>query len=178
MPNYKRAYRPGGTYFFTVNLHERGVNDLLTRHIERLRETVRIVCRRHPFDIHAWVVLPDHLHCILELPGGETDFTERWRLIKGGFTRAIPNDDEDVSASGETRGERGVWQKRFQEHQIRDEEDYLHHMDYVHMNPVRHGLVSRVVDWPYSTFHRFVECGVYPADWVGSLVPEVSDYGD
>lgn len=178
MPNDKRTYRPGGTYFFTVYLHQRGDNDLLTRHIERLRETVRIVCRRHPFDIHAWVVLPDHLHCILGLPEGETDFAERWRLIKGGFTRAIPNDDADASASRGVGGERGVWQKRFQEHRIRDEKDYLHHMDYVHMNPVRHGLVSRVVDWPYSTFHKLVECGVYPADWAGSLVADVLDCGE
>ena len=178
MLNDKCGYRPGGTYFFTVNLHQRGDNDLLTRHIERLREAVRIVCRRHPFDIHAWVVLPDHLHCILELPEGEADFAGRWRLIKAGFTRAIPNDDKGVSPSRETPGERGVWQRRFWEHLIRDEEDYLHHMDYVHMNPVRHGLVSRVIDWPYSTFHRLVEKGVYPADWSGSLVPEALDYGD
>ena len=178
MQNYTLAYRPGGTHFFTVNLQERGDSDLLTRHIERLRETVRVVCRRHPFDIHAWVVLPDHLHCILGLPEGETDFSERWRLIKAGFTRAIPNDGEGVSVPRDARGERGVWQPRFREHLIRDEKDYLHHRDYVHMNPVKHGLVSRVIDWPYSTFHRLVERDVYRADWSGDLVLEALNHGD
>ena len=167
MPNYVRAYRPGGTYFFTLNLDRRHDNDLLTRHIDALRGAVRTVCRRHPFAIHAWVVLPDHLHCIIELPAGDDDFPRRWRLIKAAFSRSIPG-PENCTSSRRRRGERGIWQRRYWEHLIRDEHDYRAHMDYVHVNPVRHGLVSRVADWPYSTFHRLVADGIYPADWAGS----------
>jgi putative transposase len=177
MPNYRRVHRPGGLYFFTVNLNRRDDNDLLTRHIDLLRSAVRDVRRRHPFAIHGWVVLPDHLHCVMELPQDDSDFAMRWRLIKATFSRAIP-DDDSRSDSRRRRGERGVWQRRFWEHAIRDEGDYRAHMDYVHINPVKHGLVSRVVDWPYSTFHRLVERGVYPADWAGGTLVEALDYDD
>ena len=177
MPNYRRVHRPGGLYFFTVNLNQRDDNDLLTQHIDLLRCAVRYVRHRHPFHIHGWVVLPDHLHCVIELPRGDSDFGKRWRLIKAAFSRAIPG-AETRSSSRRRRGERGVWQRRFWEHAIRDEDDYRAHMDYVHINPVKHGLVSRVVDWPYSTFHRLVERGVYPADWAGSPPADGLDYDD
>ena len=164
MPNYRRAWHPGGTYFFTVNLLQRHGNDLLTRHITLLRDTVRSVRQRHPFTIHGWVVLPDHLHCVLELPTNDADFATRWRLIKMDFSKALPR-TERLSEVRARRGERGVWQRRYWEHLIRDEEDFRAHMDYVHINPMKHGLVKRVVDWPYSTFHRLVEQSVYPPDW-------------
>ena len=166
MPNYRRLRHPGGTYFFTVNLRTRQDNDLLVRHIETLRHTVKSVRARHPFHIHAWVVLPDHLHCVLELPDNDTDYSMRWRLIKTNFSRALPR-TEATTATRIRRGERGLWQRRFWEHLIRDEADYRAHMDYVHINPVKHGLVSRVQDWPYSTFHRLVREGCYPAGWAG-----------
>ncbi len=166
MPNYRRARHPGGTYFFTVNLLARGKNDLLIRHIESLREAVRLVKQNHPFKIHAWVVLPDHLHCVIELPEGDIDFPVRWRLIKIRFSKSLPK-NERLSIVRRQRGERGIWQRRYWEHLIRDERDYRAHMDYVHINPLKHGLVSQVSDWPYSTFHRLVERGIYSPDWAG-----------
>ncbi len=170
MTDYRRAWHPGGTYFFTVNLLQRRGNDLLTREITLLRAVVADVRRRHPFRIHGWVVLPDHLHCVIELPEDDADFAVRWRLIKMGFSKGLPK-TEHRSATRQRRGERGIWQRRYWEHLIRDEADFQAHMDYVHINPLKHGLVTRVSDWPYSTFHRLVERGVYPADWAGSVEP-------
>ena len=167
MPDYRRAWHPGGTYFFTVNLLQRQANDLLTGHIDALRESVISVRRRHPFSIHGWVVLPDHLHCVIELPSNDADFATRWRLIKMGFSKALPP-LERRSRVRINRGERGIWQRRYWEHLIRDEADFRAHMDYVHINPVKHGLVERVRDWPHSTFHRLAERGVYPPDWAGA----------
>ncbi|MDH4285409.1 MAG: transposase [Gallionellaceae bacterium] len=166
MPDYRRAWHPGGTYFFTVNLLQRQGNDLLARHADTLRTIVRSVRSRHPFIIHGWVVLPDHLHSVIELPPGDADFATRWRLIKQQFSKSLPA-TERRSETRQNRGERGIWQRRYWEHLIRDEADYRAHMDYVHINPVKHGLVARVRDWPYSTFHYLVEKGVYPADWAG-----------
>ena len=164
MPDYRRAWHPGGTYFFTVNLLQRHGNDLLTQHVDVLREVVRSVRKRHPFRIHGWVVLPDHLHCVIELPPQDADFATRWRLIKTGFSKALPR-TERLSKVRAARGERGIWQRRYWEHLIRDEADFRAHMDYVHINPLKHGLVKRVADWPYSTFHRLVAEGIYPRDW-------------
>ena len=167
MTDYRRAWHPGGTWFFTVNLLQRRDNDLLTREIELLRAVVSDVRHRHPFRIHAWVVLPDHLHCVIELPAGDSDFALRWQLIRMGFSKGIPN-TERRSAVRLRRGERGIWQRRYWEHLIRDARDFQAHVDYVHINPVKHGWVQRVTDWPFSTFHRLVERGVYPEDWAGS----------
>lgn len=166
MANYRRAWHPGGTWFFTVNLLERHNNSLLTQNIDLLRQAVAQTRADHPFIIHAWVVLPEHLHCIIELPPNDTDFAVRWRLIKAHFSRGIPA-VQWRNTSREKRGERAIWQRRFWEHLIRDEADFNAHMDYVHFNPVKHGLVQAVAEWPYSTFHRLVEKGVYTADWVG-----------
>ena len=177
MPDYRRAWYPGGTYFFTVNLLRGNGNDLLTRHIDALRSSVSVVRQAHPFRIHGWVVLPDHLHCIIELPAGVTDYATRWRLIKIGFSKAIPA-TERRSAVRQRRGERGIWQRRYWEHLIRDEADFRAHMDYIHINPFKHGLVARVQDWPYSTFHRLVEQGVYPRDWAGDAAKDELPYND
>ncbi len=177
MPNYRRAWMPGGTYFFTVNLLQRRNNDLLIRNIEGLRTVVRTVRAKHPFTTHGWVVLPDHMHCLLSLPEGDADFALRWRLIKSGFSKTIAH-TERLSPSRHKRGERGLWQRRYWEHRIRDDADFAAHMDYIHINPVKHGLVSRVDDWPYSTFHRLVEDGVYPAGWAGSALADSLLYGD
>jgi putative transposase len=168
MPDYRRYRLPGGTYFFTVNLLQRYPNDLLVRHIDILRSEVRAVREKRPFVIDAWVVLPDHLHCVWTLPQGDDDFTNRWRLIKQGFSKALPI-TERRSAVRMARGERGIWQRRFWEHAIRNETDYAAHIDYCHINPFKHGYVQRVADWPYSTFHRDVERGIYPLDWAGGL---------
>ena len=166
MPNYHRAWQPGGTYFFTVNLLQRHGSNLLVRHIDKLREIVRSVQFRHPFKIHGWVILPEHMHCVLEFPEGDADFATRWRLIKMEFSKALPK-TERLSKVRVDRGERGIWQRRYWEHLIRDDADFQAHMDYLHFNPVKHGLVDRVVDWPLSTFHRLVKQGIYPSDWGG-----------
>ena len=164
MPNYRRYRVLGGTYFFTVNLLERYPNNLLISHVESLRTVVRETRRCWPFHIDAWVVLPDHLHCVWTLPDGDDDNSNRWRLIKQGFSKALPM-TERRSAVRVARGERGIWQRRFWDHVIRDDGDYAAHVDYCHINPVKHGLVGRVSDWPYSSFHRYVERGIYPLDW-------------
>lgn len=166
--DYRRAWHAGGTYFFTLNLLQRCDNDLLVRHIDVLRHVVKRVKEKHPFMIHAWVVLPDHLHCVIELPSNDADFATRLRLIKSGFSKNIPKTEyrSDVRLK---HGERGVWQRRYWEHLIKNEVDYQAHMDYVHINPLKHGLVKRVSDWPYSTFHRWVRLGVYPMNWAGGF---------
>jgi putative transposase len=176
MPNYRRAWHPGGTYFFTVNLLERTGNDLLVRHITLLREAVRKVKTQYPFTIHAWVVLPEHLHCVIELPDGDSDFAVRWRLIKIYFSKSLPK-TERLSATRVRRGERGIWQRRYWERLIRDERDFSAHMDYVHINPLKHGLVQRVMDWPYSTFHSLVQDGLYPENWAGDEI-DLLNYDD
>ena len=163
MSNYRRAWHADGTYFFTVNLSQRRGNDLLTRYIDLLRRVVHSVRARHPFHLHGWVVLPEHLHCGIELPPGDADFATRRRLIKLEFSKVLPK-DEHLSPVRAARGERRIWQRRYWEHLIRDDKDMQAHMDYVHFNPVKHGVVSRVVDWPYSTFHKLVELGIYSSD--------------
>ena len=163
MPDYHRIRVPGGTYFFTVNLLERR-SDLLTRHIDVLREAVRLTRRSRSFHIDAWVVMPDHMHCIWTLPEGDHNYSSRWRAIKIYFAKQIPK-TEFRSEVRIRKGERGLWQRRFWEHTIRDEKDYEAHMDYVHINPVKHGYVDKARDWPFSTFHRCVELGLYPEDW-------------
>ncbi len=166
MPNYRRHRLPGGTYFFTVNLLERK-STLLTEHIAELREAVRLVREQRPFHIDGWVVLPDHLHAIWTLPLGDVGYPERWREIKKAFSKSIPK-TEYRSNTRIKRRELGVWQRRYWEHTIRDEEDYATHMDYLHYNPVKHGWVQSVKEWPYSSFHHLVEKGVYLSDWGGS----------
>lgn len=164
MTDYRRVYIPGATWFFTVNLAERHGNRLLVERIDALRAAFAAVMEKHPARIDAIVVLPDHLHCLWTLPPGDTDFSTRWNLIKGGFSRGIDK-RERISASRAKRGERGIWQRRFWEHLIRDETDFQRHMDYIHWNPVKHGWVRAVADWPYSSFHRLVRLGTYPGNW-------------
>jgi putative transposase len=164
MPNYRRMWMPGGSYFFTVTLLERHHSDLLVRYIDLLRTSVLRVRRRRPFVIHAWVVLPEHLHCLVELPAGDADYATRWMLIKQSFAKSLPK-IEFRNAARLRRQERGIWQRRYWEHVIRDDEDWHRHLDYLHYNPVKHGHVQRVSEWPHSSFHRFVRRGIYPIDW-------------
>ncbi len=166
MPNYRRNRVPGGTYFFTVNLLDRK-SALLTEYIAELRESVRAVQQRQPFHIDAWVILPEHMHPIWTLPPGDAEYSNRWRAIKKTFSKAIPK-IEHISQARIKRNERGIWQRRFWEHTLYDDADYAAHMDYIHFNPVKHGWVSTVGAWPYSSFHRLVEKGVYSANWSGS----------
>jgi putative transposase len=152
MPDYRRIFVPGGEYFFTVNLEDR-TSDVLVRRIDALRAAWRYVEARAPFDTVAAVVLPDHLHCIWRLPSDDDDFPTRWRLLKAHFTRAVAA--AEAPPQGRRKGERGLWQRRFWEHVIRDDRDRLAHVDYIHNNPVKHGYCSRVDEWPYSTWRRW-----------------------
>ena len=159
MPNYRRARVPGATYFFTVNLRNRASN-LLVREVALLRECVRATRTRHRFHIDAWVVLPEHMHCMWTMPAGDADFALRWKIIKSAFSRRIPS-TERLTPTQQRRGERGIWQRRYWEHLIRDELDYQRHFDYIHYNPLKHGHVQHLADWPWSSFHRAVAMGVY-----------------
>ncbi|MES1956025.1 REP-associated tyrosine transposase [Salinisphaera hydrothermalis] len=154
---YRRAYQDGGCYFFTVVTARRRAFLTEPSSIAALRDAFRRVRSRYPFTIDAVVILPDHLHCVWTLPADDADFSLRWRLIKTAFSKragiALP-----------------CWQPRFWEHQIRDATDYAHHLDYIHYNPVRHGYVERVADWPHSSFGRCVQAGLYPPDW-GIVAP-------
>jgi putative transposase len=136
MTAYRRTKVKGATYFFTVNCAERGNSQLLVNHIDLLRQVFRRVKNDHPFKIDAIVILPDRLHCICTLPAGDADYKTRWTLIKAGFSRAIPS-GEKRSRSRAKRGERGIWQRRYWEHLIRDDRDYRRHVDYIHWNPVK-----------------------------------------
>jgi putative transposase len=174
MANYRRYRLAGGTYFFTLVTADRR-QSLLTEHIDALRAAFREVRERHPFALEAVVVLPDHLHCVWSLPEGDDDFSMRWRQIKSAFSRRV-GEGEARSPSRLAKGERGLWQRRFWEHAIRDETDYRRHVDYVHYNPVKHGHVKRVRDWPYSSFPRFVVRGMYPREWGGEGVDETLEW--
>ena len=175
MPNYRRAFVPGGTWFFTVTLLDRRSRLLLDR-IAELRESTRCTIERHPFHIDAFVVLPDHIHAVWTLPSGNTDFPLRWRLIKQRFSRSIPP-GERLSPVRRARGERGIWQRRSWEHLIRNEADYQRHVEYCYVNPLKHGLVRRVCDWPYSSFNRDVARGIVPQDWAG-VVEFEGEFGE
>ena len=167
MPNYRRAFVPGGCWFFTVNLLDRR-RTLLVDHIDALREAVTGTRHGYPFDIDAFVVLPDHIHAIWTLPPDDADFSTRWRLIKTSFAKSLPKQERRDTVR-KARNEHGIWQRRFWEHLIRDDADYGRHVAYCYINPVKHGLVTRVQDWPHSSFHRDVERGLFPLDWAGDV---------
>jgi putative transposase len=176
MTAYRRNFIPGGCFFFTVNLADRRLR-LLTENVETLRSAFRETRQRHPFTIDAMVVLPDHLHAVWTMPEGDRDFATRWRLIKSTFSRSF-RAGEPISASRAAKRERGIWQRRYWEHTIRDEDDFGRHIDYVHINPVKHGLVTRVRDWPHSSFHRMVKLGIYPEDWAGDVAEVGASFGE
>ncbi|HEV3416926.1 MAG TPA: transposase [Pirellulales bacterium] len=168
MGNYRRYIVAGGTYFFTVVSYQR--KPMLATELARecLRRAIETVRERHPFETPAIVLLPDHLHAIWTLPAGDAKYPMRWRRIKEEFSReylAAGGYEGPRSMSRQKRQERAFWQRRYWEHQIDDENDFERHFDYIYYNPVKHGLVDSPADWPYSSFHRWVEQGVYPAGW-------------
>jgi putative transposase len=163
MVNYRRNRVPGGAYFITMTLADRS-STLLVDEIAALRAAFAETRERVTFHIDAICVLPDHVHLLLTLPEGDADFSRRVQGIKSRFTRACAQ-KWDLRANA--RGEYSLWQKRFWEHTIRDEDDYRIHADYIHFNPVKHGHVQAVADWHHSSFHRFVREGIYPLDWGG-----------
>jgi putative transposase len=163
MPDYRRHRVAGASYFFTVNLLDRK-SSLLIGKIDVLRHTVARVRELMPFHIDGWCVLPDHMHCLWTLPDDDGDFPKRWQAIKMGFSRRI-TPGEPISVSRRSRGERGIWQRRYWEHTIRGERDYAAHMDYIHFNPVKHGYAALPAEWKFSSFHRAVRQGLYPETW-------------
>ena len=170
MSDYRRYYIPGGTYFFTVVTYQRRpiLVDPFAR--ECLRIAITEIQAKSPFQIVSIVLLPDHLHCVWTLPSGDSQYSMRWKRIKELFTRRyLGGGGKEVtpSSSRERKGERGIWQRRFWEHTCDDEDDVVQCCDYIHWNPRKHNLVSRVADWPYSSFHRFVGLGEYSIDWGG-----------
>ena len=171
---YRRARLKGGTYFFTVVTHKRVKIFNRSDNVELLRQAFRKVIKRHPFKIDAFVLLPDHLHCIWTLPQGDADFSTRWRLIKSYFSRHIGlvgwveerNPTKTTTSTSRLRkNEKSIWQRRFWEHLIRNHEDLRRHVEYIHYNPVKHGLTKSPGDWDYSSFHRYVDKGMYNIKW-------------
>jgi putative transposase len=159
-----------------VTLADRS-SDLLVRHIDRLRRVYVSVQKSYPFETIAICVLPDHLHAVWSLPSGDANFPLRWSLIKSGFSRGLASDPRRTTSKIAKR-EKGIWQRRYWEHAIRDDTDLGHHIDYIHFNPVKHGYVSRACDWPHSTFHRFVARGVLPLDWGGDIRDTPGAFGE
>lgn len=181
MSNFRRARTSGGTFFFTVVTYQR--QRFLTKEPIRaiLRKTIEITRTEYPFIINAWVLLPDHLHCIWTLPDSDHDYSKRWGIIKARFSKHVKtliHPQQTGSSSRFKHRETSIWQRRFWEHQICNEEDYRNHMDYIHYNPVKHGLVSNVSGWPYSTFHRYVQQGTYPKDWGNKIQLPNNEYGE
>jgi REP-associated tyrosine transposase len=175
MVRYRRNRVEGGTYFFTVTLADRQSTALID-HIGALRAAFRLARQERPFSIDAVVVLPDHLHAILTLPEGDADFAGRWRRIKGHFSTVLLT--AGIAVNRNSNGELALWQRRYWEHTIRHEQDFLRHVDYIHYNPVKHGLVTRVRDWRYSSFHLDVRRGLLPEDWAGDLDDGAPGYGE
>ncbi len=177
MSRYRRGNTPGATWFFTVATYKR--QRILCDEPVRvaLRTAIAQTRANWPFVIDAWVLLPDHIHCIWTLPPDDADFATRWNLVKRRTSGALKDSyfsDGLMNPSKSSRRELTFWQRRFWEHQIRDERDYETHVDYIHYNPVKHGLVTRVKDWPYSTFHRHVQNDIYAADWGGGIAKDDS----
>ncbi|MCY3744154.1 MAG: transposase [Candidatus Poribacteria bacterium] len=163
---YRRTKIEGGTYFFTVVTYNRRPFLCNPNNVELLRQAFRDTIQRHPMEIDAIVLLPDHLHCIWTLPGDDHNFSMRWRVIKSYFSRHCQDkDDGIISVSRQGKGERSFWQRRFWERTIRDDRDFANHVEYIHYNPVKHGLVTAPKDWEYSSFHRYVRAGLYDEMW-------------
>ena len=179
MSRYRRATAAGSSYFFTVVAYRRQpilCDEAIRNALRTAIETVRVA---RPFGIDAWVLLPDHLHCVWTLPDGDADFSTRWMKIKRAVSLVCGEDyrrADWISASKLKHRESTIWQRRFWEHQIRDENDFARHVDYIHFNPVKHEHVQRVANWPYSTFHRYVRDEVYAHDWSGAVNSVVLEY--
>lgn len=168
MPNYRRLFKPGGTFFFTVVTYKRQRLFNNQRARDFLHRCIQDVQKSHSFDMLATVLLPDHIHCIWKLPEEDSDSSIRWSIIKRKFSKiwlSSGGKEVRVSKSRKQHNEFGIWQRRFWEHAIRDEEDFARHVNYIHFNPVKHGYVKCPHQWPYSSFFRWVDEGYFQADW-------------
>ncbi len=164
MSNYNRLYVEGGVYFFTLVTYQRKPL-LCEKHIlARLKAAFRYTIKKYPFRIIGLVILPDHLHCIWQLPNNDYNFSIRWKRIKYYLSIGMQGEISNH------RREKAIWQRRFWEHLIRDEDDLQRCLDYIHYNPVKHGLVEKPCDWQHSTFRHLVQKGYYDIDW-GSIEP-------
>ena len=171
MPKYRRWYRQGGTFFLAVKTYKH--QTFLCEQFARtaLRRAIEDTRAEKPFEIVAWVLLPDHLHTIWRMPEDDNDFSIRWSMIKRRFTRqwlTLHQPPVQPTARMRRKREPGVWQRRFWEHLIRDQNDMANHMDYIHYNPIKHSLAECPHHWPYSTFHRWTQEGAYRSDWLCS----------
>ncbi len=175
MVHYRRNFIAGGTFFFTVTLNDRA-SRALVEHVDILRTAVSRTQRSQPFTIDAVAVLPDHLHIIMTLPEGDADYPNRWRVIKRRFTDGVRK--SKAQAAWHQNESSLIWQTRYWEHTIRDENDFEQHVNYIHFNPVRHSLVDRACDWPYSSFHRYVRLGLLPQDWAGDFSQDSAGFGE
>ncbi len=178
---YRRANTPGSSYFFTVVTYRRQKILCDEQVRNALRVATKAVQSERPFTIDAWVLLPDHLHCLWTLPAGDADFSMRWGLIKRRVSLVCGEDykrTEWLSSSKKKHRESTLWQRRFWEHQIRDQNDFNRHLDYIHYNPVKHGLCKRPNQWPYSTLHRYIKAAKYPEDWAVQDDFDDSGYGE
>ncbi len=175
MVRYRRNFVPGGTYFFTVTLADRQ-SSALVDNIDALRSAFRAARGKRRFTIDAVVILPEHLHAIFTLPPDDHDFPGRWHRIKGHFSSFMIAKGRSMRRHPDGRA--ALWQRRFWEHTIRDDDDLARHVDYIHFNPVKHGYVTRVCDWPHSSFHHYVRQGLLPADWAGDAKDGGLDYGE
>jgi putative transposase len=168
---YRRDLTSGATYFFIVVTFRRTPLFAQPENVERLRAAFRDERARRSFIIDAVAILPDHIHAIWTLPPGDADYSMRWRNIKRSFTAAIdPDQRPHVFVSRQHKKEQAIWQRRFWEHRIRDQEDFNRHVDYIHYNPVKHGYVSRPGEWPYSSIHSYIRQGILPPDWGASPI--------
>jgi putative transposase len=161
----RRSHIKGGRFFFTVVTYKREKLFCSAKNVDLIRESMRYVKQRHPFTIEAFVLLPEHIHCIWTLPQDDHDFSTRWRLIKSFFSRNCEHQHKELKSSQIRKKEQGIWQPRFWEHFIRDEKDFISHVEYIHYNPVKQGLVKAPKDWKYSSFHRYAEKGIYEREW-------------
>ena len=175
MVQYRRSRVAGGSYFFPVTLEHRRSRALL-EHVSLLRECFHAVRKRAPFHIDAIVIFPEHLHAIWTLPCADHDYASRWGSIKSLFTRTL--NAQSVPIARRDNGGYRLWQRRYWEHTLRDEEDFRHHVEYIWFNPVKHGLVRRVMDWPHSSFHRAVDEGWVRSDWGGQVSERDIGYGE
>lgn len=163
---YRRAFIPGGSFFFTLVTQGRRAIFTSDEVISVLRNAFKTVRASRPFEVDAIVILPEHLHCIWTLPPGDADFSTRWRLIKTWFTKHVdPSLRTPTDSARNNKHEQAIWQHRYWEHCLRDENDYTRHIEYIHYNPVKHDHAASPLAWPYSSFRRYVEAGIYPADW-------------
>ena len=168
MPNYRRDFTKGGMYFFTVVLENRQ-SQLLIKYIDEFRNAYAETLQFYPFVTEAICVLPDHFHLIMQLPHNDDNYAIRIQNIKRNFTKRLPSRFRQLTDSKDKHREAGIWQRRFWEHLVRDEQDLNNHIDYIYYNPVKHGYVTRVSDWKYSSFHRDVRNGIFELDWGGDI---------